>query len=512
MKNVPTIGFMKLALVLSIMICFLALRVNAQEISFFKGDTLDRYIEKVLHEWKIPGAAVYIVKNGKVLLQKGYGVSNWDTRSKVDEQTIFPIASISKTFTGTLFATLEAENKVSLNDLVKKWLPDLSMKEKLYEQQITLTDILSHRSGWKTFQGDFINTESSLAYPTMIKKFAQMSPAYPLRTKFGYSNFGFIMAGECVQNITQQNFNTYLKNRFLTPLGMNRTFVSETEIKKEKNKAFGHTLMNDSISVLPPDKVEPYSHGGIFASISDLGIWVNTLLSKGNSEGKNVIPENAIQKMWLSNTIIGKSRAADREMYFKTYGLGWEIVQYQNKEIIQHNGAYSGALTSLTLVPSLQLGIVILTNQDNHNLQETLKWQVIDAFLQKNAPDYTLAMIERQKQRKKENANPNKERKEETENFVVNLDAIVGTYLCDYYGEAIVKKENGNYVLILEHHPQLKGLLTSYKKDQLTCTYNHPMFGKVQFPFKVENNTVKGFTLFVDGFVEADGYEFRKTK
>jgi CubicO group peptidase (beta-lactamase class C family) len=503
---------MKLKLVVSIIIWFLASRINAQEIGLFKDDSLDKYIGKALDEWKIPGVAVYIVKDNKVILQKGYGVSNWDTQSKVDEQTIFPIASISKTFTGTLFATLEAEGKVSLNDLVKKWLPDFSMKEKLYEQQITLTDILSHRSGWKTFQGDFINTESSLNYPTMIKKFAQMSPVYPIRTRFGYSNFGFIIAGECVQNITKQSFNTYLKNRFLTPLGMNRTFISEIEIKNEKNKALGHTLINDSITVLPPDKVEPFSHGGIFASISDLGIWVNTLLNKGNWEGKNVIPENAINKMWLSNTIIGKSRAGDREMYFKTYGLGWEIMQYQNKEVIQHNGAYSGALTSLTLVPSLQLGIVILTNQDNHNFQETLKWQVIDACLQKNAPNYTLTSIERQKQRKMENLNSNKEEKEEIEKFAVDLDTILGIYHCDYYGRADIKKENGNYILILEHHPQLKGVLTYFKNKELNCQYNHPMFGKVKFPFKVENNRVIGFTLFVDGFVEADGYEFRKTK
>lgn len=503
---------MKLRFVLSFLICCLVLSSTAQEIALFKGDSLDRYIGKALDEWKIPGAAVYIVKDGKVILQKGYGVSNWYTRTKVDEQTVFPIASISKTFTGTLFATLEAEGKISLNDLVKKWLPDFSMKEKIYEQQITLTDILSHRSGWKTFQGDFINTESSLTYPAMIEKFAQMPPAYPIRTKFGYSNFGFIIAGECVPNITQQSFNTYFKNRFLIPLGMNRTFVSEIEIKNERNKASGHTLINDSISVLPPDKVEPYSHGGIYASINDLGIWVNTLLNKGNWEGKNVIPENAINKMWLSNTIIGKSRVADREMYFKTYGLGWEILQYQNKEVIQHNGAYSGALTSLTLVPGLQLGIVILTNQDNHNFQETLKWQVIDACLQKNAPNYTITVIERQKQRKAENPNPIKEKKEDIENFGVSLDAIPGIYTCDYYGKATINKENGNYVLILEHHPALKGVLTPYKKNQLTCQYNHPMFGKVQFLFKVEKNKVKGFTLFVDGFIEADGYEFKKVK
>lgn len=500
---------MKLKVIFSLIgLLFLVHKTDAQEMSLFKGDSLDRYIQQALIEWKIPGAAVFIIKDGQVLLQKGYGISNWNTRTKVDEHTIFPIASISKTFTGTLFATLEAEEKLSLNDPVKKWLPYFTMKDKLYEEQITLADILSHRSGWKTFQGDFINTESTMAYSDMIQKFTLQTPAYPLRTRFGYSNFGFMIAGECIKNICGQSFNTYLKNRFLHPLGMSRTFVSEHDIKDEKNIAVGHALINDTIKVLSSDKIEPYSHGGIFASIHDLGLWVKALLPKQTKGVQDVIPASAINKMWLSHTIIGKARAAYREMYFKTYGLGWEIIQYQNAEVIQHNGAYSGALTSLALLPNLNLGIVILTNQDSHLLHETLKWQVIDAFLQKKAPNYTLAVLERQKQKKMEN--PHFDKAEAIENFAVDMDAIAGSYICDYYGKAWIKKENDAYVITLEYHPQLKGLLTPFKQDLLTCTYNHPMFGQVQFPFVIEQGKIRSFTLFVDNFVEADGYEFRK--
>jgi CubicO group peptidase (beta-lactamase class C family) len=487
-------------------------KAQYQHIDLFASDSLDRYIIQAMNDWKIPGAAVFIVKDDKVLLQKGFGVSNWSTQQKVDEKTVFPIASISKTFTGTLFATLEAEDKVSLNDLVKRWLPEFTMKDKLYEEQITLTDVLSHRSGWKTFQGDFLNTESSLDYATMVQKFSNEQPAYPIRTKFGYSNFGFIMAGISVKTITGQDFNTYLKNRFLIPLGMNRTLTFESDINRELNIASGHTLRDDKLIVMPQDKIEPFSHGGIFSSIEDMGIWVSTLLSKGNRDDKNIIPESAINKMWLSQTIIGKSRAADREMYFKTYGLGWEIIQYQNLEIMQHLGAYSGALTSLAIVPALNLGIVVLTNQDNHALQETLKWQVIDSHLNKNVPNYSLAAIARQKKRNLENQNQTKDSGVIIEKFSIQLDAIVGTYSCEYYGKATIQKENGVYVLTLEHHPNLQGIFSYFNKSELTCTYNHPMFGQRQFPFSVENGKVNSFVLFVDDFVEVDGYEFVKIK
>ena len=479
---------------------------------FFENDSIDKYIQQAIENWQIPGIAVCIIKDGEILLQKGYGVRDWETKNKVDEQTIFPIASVTKTFTGTLFATMEAENKISLNDLVKKWLPWLTMKDKLYEQQITLTDVLSHRSGWKTFQGDFLNTETTLDYATMINLFSKIPPAYPIRTRFGYSNFGFMIAGECVKNITGLNWNEYLHNRFLIPLEMKRTLVFEKDIIIDTNKVTGHTVINDSLIVLAPHKIEPFSHGGIYASIKDLGIWVKVLLNKGSFENKNIIPESAIEKMWQSNTIIGKSKAADRELYFKTYGLGWEIFQYQNIEVMQHNGAYAGTLTSMALIPRLNLGIVILTNQDNHLLHETLKWQIIDASLQRNAPDYTFSNIERQKKRNAENNTQIKEDRAERENFSINMDFIVGTYFCDYYGKAYIQKRGNEYVLSLEHHPQLQGVFSIFKKDMLTCTYNQPMFGTVQFPFVFENNRVKSFKLFVDGFVETDGYEFRKLK
>jgi CubicO group peptidase (beta-lactamase class C family) len=506
---------MKTKIALAVFFCAFLLNTKsqAQEIALLSNDSLDRYVQKALKSWQIPAVAVCIVKDGKVLLQKGYGVSNWDTKVPVNEQTVFPIASISKTFTGTLLATLEAEGKVSLTDLVKKWLPQFSMKDKLYEQQITLADVLSHRSGWKTFQGDFINTESTLNYTQMIQLLGKQTPAYPIRTRFGYSNFGFMIAGECVKSITQKTWNEYLHSRFLQPLGMTRTFVFENDIKNEKNMVTGHTIVSDTIKVLAPDKIAPYSYGGMFASIQDLGTWMRVLLNKGKWEDKAVIPESAMTKMWLSHTIIGKSRAADREMYLKTYGLGWEIMQYQNTEVVYHNGAYAGALTSLTLVPSLNLGIAILTNQDDHVFQETLKWQVIDAFLQRKAPDYTDFFIERLRKLKVESSSSQTENKTKIEDFAISLDGIVGTYLCDYYGRAYIKKQENEYVLTLEHHPQLQGTFSSsLQKDKLTCTYNHPMFGKVQLPFVIENNRVKSFTLYVDSFVEADGYEFKKVK
>ncbi len=486
----------------------LASQLYAQTTVLLQSDSLQRYIQTAMNAWRIPAVAVCIVKEGRVVHQQAYGIANLRTKQPVNTQTVFPIASISKTFTGTLFATMEADKLISLNDHVTKWLPGFRMKDSLYSQELILADILSHRSGWKTFQGDLINTESDLDYPNMIQLFSQQKPAYPLRTRFGYSNFGFMIAGEAVKSITGRTWNTYLHQRLLAPLGMHRTFVDANLIMQDQNKAAGHSFVADSLVALTEDKIEPFGHGGMYASIEDLGKWMQVLLNKGKGAGGQVIPETALEKMWTSHTIIGKSRAADRQQYFKTYGIGWEIMQYHNQEIMQHNGAYSGALTSLTVIPSMQLGVVVLTNQDNHILQETLKWQIIDAYLKREVPDYTKQQIERQAARKK--SSNQQESAPLSEAFAIDMQQIVGDYFCAGYGKASIRFQAGQYILKLEHHPVLSGVLTEMGKDQLLCTYNHPMFGKMPFHFKLKEGKVQSFELIVDPFVEADPYLFNK--
>lgn len=481
---------------------------NAQAPALMQSDSLQRYIQAAMKAWRIPAVAVCIVKDEKIVHQQAYGVANVYTKQLANTQTVFPIASISKTFTGTLFATMEADKLISLNDLVAKWLPGFRMKDTLYSQQLMLADILSHRSGWKTFRGDLINTESDLDYPKMIQLFSQQKPIYPLRTRFGYSNFGFMIAGEAVKSITGSSWNKYLYKRLLAPLAMSRTFVDASLIAQDQNKAAGHSIVSDSLVALIADKIEPFSHGGMYASIEDLGKWMQVLLNKGKWTDAQVIPESALDKMWMSHTIIGKSRAADRQQYFKTYGIGWEIMQYNSQEIMQHNGAYSGALTSLTVIPSMQLGVAVLTNQDKHILQETLKWQIIDAYLKREVPDYTKQQIERQAARK--SAGGQQEASPPPAAFAIDMQEIVGDYFCEGYGKASIRKESGQYILKLEHHPALLGVLTAMGKEELLCTYNHPMFGKMPFRFKLKAGKVESFELLVDPFVEADAYLFHK--
>ncbi len=486
-------------------------RCLAQTPDFVK-DSLDAYVSRAMKTWQIPGVAICIVKDGQIVHQKAYGIKRWGEPSKVDEHTVFPVASITKTFIGTALVSLEAEKQVKLDQVLAELLPSFQMENKSYRTQITVADVLSHRSGWRTFQGDLLNTESSLSEEQMLHKFALLEPVFPIRTRFGYSNFGYMLAGKAIKTVSGHEWGPYLQTRFFEPLGMKRTLTQVQAIQTETNRVKLHAIKDQQVQVLD-DEINPQAFGGIYASASDLGIWMKTLLEKGKIQERQLISEAAIQKMWTSHTIIGKDFAADRNPYLKTYGLGWEIMQYHNHEIVQHNGAYAGTLTCIGLIPSLRLGIVVLTNQDGHMLHEALKWQVFDAYLGKKAPDYVQNIVERRQKRKlAAAANSMEPPKALPTPLETGMDALLGVYENKVYGSVFIEKQQGLYILRLEHHPKLRAELTPNSTTTLTCTYNHPMFGKTKLPVDIVEGRVKGFTLFVDAFVEAEGYHFRKVK
>ena len=212
----------------------------------FVQDSLDTYINRALREWNIPGVAVAIVKDGKLVLAKGFGKQSMARNDKVDENTLFMIGSNTKAFTGTLLSWLQYDKKCSLNDKVLKWLPDFIMKDPWVAKELNLTDILCHRIGMETFQGDFMYWTSALTRAEVIKKFGGLTPLYGFRSRWGYTNVGFLIAGECIQKISNESWESNIKNRIFGPLQMNRTRTLCTEMPLQQNIAAPHTLVFDT--------------------------------------------------------------------------------------------------------------------------------------------------------------------------------------------------------------------------------------------------------------------------
>ncbi len=498
---------------LFVFISFIYCNSVYSQLNINNTDSLDRYIKKHLSVFKLPGLVVGIIKDGKVYYKQAYGVKSNTDKSPVDIHTLFPIASITKTFTAVLVSSVTQEKNISINTPLRNLVPGFQLSFQPYNSEISVADVLSHRSGWKTFQGDLLNTESTLSDSQLVSKLNYLHPAFPLRTKFGYSNMGFLLAGMSVKGITGNGFDDELKMRILNPLQMNATFIDSVAIKAYANKTLLYSQTENGIVETKTKLESPRGYGGMYASINDLCTWMQVLLDSGRYQNKQVIPHNAITQSFNSYTIIGKQAAGNRKRYLKTYGLGWEIIQYEGAEIVQHGGAYAGSLSMLAMIPSLKFGVVILTNGDFHPLQETLKWQLIDALLGIAATDYSEAAFIRQQQRKAQSAAVNTSTVvSDTEKAMSPLfeQTIEGSYTCNAYGKAWIKKENNKYMLYLEHHPTVTGEL-NYKGDALfECRYSHAMFGSELFKFHVTEHGIAGFDLKVDSFVEDGVYLFHR--
>ncbi len=487
------------------MLCVQA--VKAQP-ALLQGDSLQRYVRRYMDSMRVPGLAVAVVHDGTVKLVEGFGWCRQGGVERVTGTTLFPIASVTKTFTGIALARAEAAGQLQLQDKVTRWVPAFRPAWEPYASELTVADVLSHRGGWKIFQGDLLNTESNLTEEELVSRLSYVQPVYALRTRFGYSNMGFLLAGQALQAATGRSWQQYVQDSVLAPAGLQQTFASLPPAGRYST-ATGHLRQGADLVVSPPSIEQPRAYGGMLSSAADLASWLQLLLDSGRQGSRQVIPAAAVQKTWWSHTIIGKQMAADRRLYFKTYGLGTEIWQYGQHEVIQHGGAGSGILTCVAMVPAQRLGVVVLSNADGHALHELLKWQLLDALLGKEAPDYCEQWLARQRQRR------------HTANAVAPAasipattepaPALVGRYYSPAYGEAEVQQQTADtWLLKLAHHPGVTGQLRYLGGHRFECRYSHPMFGKVVLPATVQGGQVRGFDLTVDPFVEDGVYRFER--
>ena len=354
-----------LKLLPSVVFLFFIQFVKAQDAPSFVKDSLDTYVEKAMRDWKIPGLAVAIIKDGQVVLMKGYGVKETGIAEKVDEHTLFMIGSNTKAFTATALAILHAEKKLALDDKVQKWLPDFKLYDPWVTKETNIRDLLCHRLGYETFQGDFMYFDSDLTKEEVRAKLAKVKPLHGFRSRWGYSNSAFLTAGEIIPKVSGKQWADFVKDRIFTPLGMNESLARSSEIAAASNKAVAHTVIKDVVTKIPYGRLENMGPAGsISSSVNDMSKWVMTLLNSGKLNDKEVIPLEAIEQTRLPHSILGNGGHMFNKAHFALYGLGWFLEEYSGRKIVAHTGGVNGFVTSVALVPEEKLGIIVLTNTD----------------------------------------------------------------------------------------------------------------------------------------------------
>jgi CubicO group peptidase (beta-lactamase class C family) len=480
----------------------------------FVKDSLDNYVNRALTEWQIPGVAVCVVKDGNVVVMKGYGVKDYDTKEKVDENTLFMIGSNTKAFTATALAILDAEKKLSLDDKVTKWIPEFKLENQAAGEQAIIRDLLCHRIGFRTFQGDFTYWTSNLTRKEVIEKMSHIKATYPFRTTWGYTNASFLTAGEIIPKAVGMQWEEFIKTRIFDPLGMKNSLALSKDFPNAANKCSPYTKAEGKLVKIPfcyIDNLAPA--GSIGSSVNDMSHWVMMQLNGGKYEGTQVVPLSALNATYVPHSILGNGGQRFNTGHFSLYGLGWFLQEYCGKKIVSHTGGVNGFVTSVTLIPEEKLGVIVFTNTDQNAFYEALKWEIMDAYLKMPYRNYSKDFLGRYLN------NVNAELKHDQsmkDSVALHLktelaqDAYTGNYFNDVYGDMKVVVEKGELRMKFLHHPDMYAKLESLGGNRFYATFSDPEFSKAIFPFAVENGKVKSVTVKVADFVEYNPYLFVK--
>ena len=483
--------------------------------SLFIKDSLNLCINKALTNWRVPGIAICIIKDDKIVVSRGYGIKELGLADRVDENSLFMIGSNTKAFTATALAMLQTINRLSLDDKVTKYIPYFKLENKAAGEQATIRDLLCHRLGFETFQGDFTFYNTNLSRAQVIQKMALVKAAYPFRSKWGYTNAAYTVAGEIFPKVAGQAWEQYIKGNILDPLHMSNTLMLSKDMTSAPNNTVAHTLVNGRLSAIPYPRLDGLeAAGGICSSASDMGKWVRALLNNGKANGTQVIPLAAIEATRQAQDVVGNVHRLNGETDKQEYGLGWLLENYNGHNLVMHDGGVNGYLSSVTLVPDEHLGIVILTNTDQNELYEALRWEIMDAYFNKPYSDYSGQYLKLYKasEAKKQQAD-----KLLRDSVALNLQPglvanyYTGKYHNELYGDMTVSRGEGNDLeMRFEHHPKMFVRLQPLGGNRFYATFSEPIYGKAVFPFTFSNGRITGVRVKVDDEVERGAYLFTK--
>ncbi len=454
------------------------LNLNAQDKSYKKElRELKDYYTQSIQDWEVPGMAIAIVKDGVPIFAEGFGVKNIDTQEPVDSKTMFPIASNTKAFTAAALAILVDEGKISWDDKVVDYLPYFKLYDPYVSENMTIRDLLTHRSGLETFSGDLLWYGSNYSREEIVKRARFLKPVYGFREHFGYSNIMYVAAGEIIPAVTGQSWDDFIKTHFFDPLQMNRSISSTTELSDFENIATPHTDFEDhviAIDYLNWDNVA--AAGAIISSVEDVSQWLKLQLNQGVWEGDTIFSPDRSREMWSQNTVLGIYGFSERtwpSTFFKSYGLGWSLSNYLGHKVVGHSGGYDGMISYTCMVPDENLGFVILTNK-NSSVYYPLMYKTLDVFLDGGDEDWSEFILGLMETRKAADAKAKEEKlKNRIENTKPSLElpAYAGTYGGELYGDATVEIENDAFFVQFVPSPKFRGKLKHLHFDTFEITF-----------------------------------------
>ena len=443
---------------------------------------MDDLVTNTIKTFDVPGISVGIIKDGQIIYAKGHGVKSLTTKEAMQKETLVGIASNSKAFTCVALAMLADEGKLNWNDKVSQYIPEFKMADAYVSQEITIKDLVTHRSGLGQGQGDlmFFPEGGTLSIKDIVNNVRYLKPKTSFRSTLDYNNIMFIVAGEVITRISGLSWAEFIESRIMKPVGMTASFGSYNRASGAPNKIAAHAPIDGKIVAIPHDWNETANAaGGIMSNIPDMLTWAEFLMNGFTTKGgKKLVSDKQIQQLWglQMPSPIALKNSYDSKFY--GYGLGWFLTDVKGHLQVQHSGGLLGTVTHFTLIPDLKLGIVVLTNQQSGAAFTAITNSVKDAYLGIEDRNWVKMYGDRSKKADENYAKQKAEAYAKAIDFSKDKKAqlkdenFVGIYKDSWFGDVIVSREGGKLRLVCKTSPRLKGDLVPYSQNSFIIKWD----------------------------------------
>ncbi|WP_338769773.1 serine hydrolase [Massilia sp. METH4] len=448
---------------------------------------LARDVNRALKTFDVPGMAIAIVKDGKVIAAQGFGVRKLGDPAPVTAKTLFEIASNSKAFTAVALARLVDEGKLDWDDPVIRHLPDFRMYDPYVTQEMTVRDLLTHRSGLGLGAGDLLWwPTTTFSTDEIIHNLRYVKPATSFRASYAYDNLLYIVAGRIIAQKTGKSWGEAVQGQILDPLEMTNTTTSVAAMLRAPDHSAPHSRINDRQAVVKPLPVEnAVGAVGINTSAEDIAKWMNVLLAGGElpEGGKRLFSARQSRELWTPVTPMKiaepKPALAATRANFNAYALGFNVRDYRGKKLVLHGGALQGFYSRVLMVPEEKLGIAIFTNAENSGSMTSLQWRILDHYLGAAPTDWIgLIAAEEQERLRQDREKVGKAAASRAAGSKPSLPrtAYDGEYSDPWYGKVVIRHEGNRQVMAFTRTPDLVGEMVHFQHDTFIVRWKERNF------------------------------------
>ena len=477
----------KTALWASVLVTLLANSARADE----RFSALDEYIEHARQQWRVPGLSVAIVKEGEVLLAKGYGVCKVGEPTEVTEETLFAIGSCTKSFTATAIGWLVDAGTVKWDDPVRKHVPEFELCDPFLTRETTIRDLLAHRTGLEL--ADLLWSKGEFSSDEIIRRLRFVKPKHSFRSRFTYNNLMYLVAGRVVETVTGQSWNESVRESIIDRLEMHSTTLEPPS--DPSPIAWPHGDRDGTVVSLDSDRnyaatIAPA--GSIWSNATDMAKWLSANLPGEGADPHPLLRPGTLREMHSPQAIIpdrGNGTRYPRKEYASS-GLGWFVEDYRGRKVVRHAGTVNGFVAWVAMLPNERFGFVILANSHRTGINFALHHRILDEFLGEPVKDWSTIVLDDYtngfyRMLRDSRIEYAQQRRVDTKPDLP-LDRYAGTFRNDLFGDLTVRPVADG--LEFRFGPRRVALMEHWHRNTFEVDFDHPTIEDWHVTFAVTDD------------------------